>query len=84
MYVHCIHAVVNCGVPLSLGYGTDVAYNDTVDGSVAVYTCINTEHELHGQDTITCWPNGTWNYSPTGCRGTYIPDTYLPVFHIFL
>lgn len=61
--------VVDCRFPLTLGYGVNVTYNDTVEGSMAVYTCVDSDYELHGQVTITCWANGTWSYSSASCKG---------------
>lgn len=63
---------VNCGAPPTWGSGVTVQYNDTVEGSIAVYNCEDRGHELVGTETTTCLSNGTWNEEIIECRGMFV------------
>ncbi len=70
-----IHAVVNCGnlTPIN----GIIFLETTVFGSVANYSCNNSDHQLVGDAVRICQANGTWNGSAPTCGEPVIIDHVL-------
>ncbi|KAL4236644.1 hypothetical protein ACF0H5_005029 [Mactra antiquata] len=60
------YCIIDCVEPPSIAQNGTVAYNDTLDGSLAIYMC-DDGCEMTGENQTTCLSNGFWSNTAPNC-----------------